>query len=164
MSKTYVPESVIFNGVEYVGKTYHDVPEELAEVIAKHPQWSKATPPKPVDKYKHLRSQNLAYLKGQLEAFEADINQRQKQLDIHNMMGSTAPKQWLVNQERVTRDYQELKAYVEPLIKQRELEELARRARIVERATDRGSVITFDKDGNYSEFFPTNTIKIGGRV
>ena len=163
MIKIYVPENVIFRGQEYQGGIVQDVPEELAKVISQHPQWSKAKPPKPVNPYIHLRSQSLQYLLGQLADFEADLEQRKHQIDIHLAMGNQPPKNLIVKQANVQRSFEEFKAYVMPLIEQKQAEETDRRAKVESVAKARGAVVTWNKEGSWSEFYPTEKITVGAK-
>lgn len=159
---TYLPESIIFQGVEYQGQSYQMVPLELAELVASHPQWSKEKPAAPVSPFVNLKRQSLSYLLDESARYEADIAARDKQIQIHVMMASTPPSSLLVAQRNAISNYAEFKHYALPLIKEKELEERARRARIEAKAKARGSVISWNAEGSYSEYMKNPTFSLGG--
>lgn len=161
MINKYVPQEIVFEGKTYL-EGVQIVPQELVDYIDNHPQLSKIQPPKAVDKFAHLKRQRLAYIQNQLADYEADLAARAKVIEMHLTMGGVVPKNILAAQKRILEAYQELKAYVEPLMRLKASDEAFRRSKILSDAQARGSVITFDKDGNYSESYIRETFKIGG--
>lgn len=161
MTKIYLPTELVFDGRTYF-EGVQNVPQELADYITNHPQLSKIKQPKSLDKFAHLKRQSLAYLKGQLADFEADIAARNSQIQTYVVMNTLPPEKLLKTQERIMADYQELKAYVEPLLKVKEADETVRRANIEANSKARGAYIIWDKDGNYSETYLRETFVLGG--
>lgn len=161
MTIRFTPVELVFNGVTYEAGKTQELPQQLVDYIEADPVLRAMKPSKSISKYSHLRNQNLAYLKTELVNFENDLALRDKQIQTHIAMGSVPPKQLLVAQKVALEDYQELKAYVEPLIKSKEAQEAVRRKNIEAVAKQRGAVVTFNADGTWSESYERQTFVIG---
>lgn len=156
----YVPVEIYYLGKCYEGKKYHDVPDELADLISADPIFSKMKPQPQVDKFRHLRAQKLPYLKGQLQDYEDQIKRYEKQFALKQKMGEPLEKNQVDAYRRLSSEYEELKQYLVPIITAKEAEEDARRSKILKAAQARGTQIVFDKQGNWTEHFEPKRINI----